>query len=1552
MTNEQIIAAGQQIYDETEVGANTSERIGGVIKGIGQRLATRDTEVDEALTQLANQNAGIDAKNGYYTNSQAANESALTVTAPGYVLSAGGNIRIKMAHANTASSVTLNINNTGAKALYYNGEPVDSENTWKDNETIVVYYDGEKYLATNSLGGGNGKLYDTTGVNTDGAMTQKAVSDLLMDDAYGIQGTLNKGGGQIPPAQGDILTLWQPKELEVSVNRIYLDKDVVSAILSANDGTITIAVADSNRTTIATYTTQWTLGEYIIDLTSLNIVVPAGGYIGISCIRPDGTNPLYRSASLSALPYTYSKLSSSVGGTGSENTGNYKPYYLIEYTYKVEKRDIIYTPSSIGNVSVKTANASVLTPFWEPLSEDAVLRSISFSLSSALSDVKPIYIYIAHGSGNSNGWTITSEYVAYLQIGESSVDISDLHITVKAGELVIIKPDADIMGIIGKSTREIPNIMFSGGLNIGKQSTASNQSNTPYEFNYKIDYDVIGNQSDALGELEERIESLENGAGTTTTDKSAVSQMSDDAGKLALVKNGSQSFAASHSDIVKVNGGGVLTDELDSLHSNINDIDNNVKDLTRMSIYGSTGTLVSASTALANVNSIWKPINNQVVLDKLYLDEALVSNITDVNTNNKLKVIVADSNRYTLKVYEKTLTQVDSVIDLSDMGIIVPSGGYAGIVNSKPDGTNPLYNMGSLQYLDSQNINLKETVGEQGTTTANAYHPRYILTYRRDVPKVDYITQQGSCGTVKQSTGAPQYRGFSNWDVKSVDVKLTRINFYGTHEDDIYFSIVVASGSGSSTGWTIHSEYRAKLPAGDSYVDLSELHIAVKAGDLVVLERNNTLYGTIGVSSKNTPNVYFQNLYPGSASTASGWNNTPYDFNYRIDYEIQSPIKEYTENLGEQVEVLSAGGGTVSISDMTGVLLTGSSLTYAGYTPPSYSWPERLNDLLDINLYNGGVSGSTLMGNVASVGNDAALGQVVKSKPSSLRPKYILWNNAANGTSSGAANYTRYVVADRVSRQWGAMPLIGGEEPEMQYRDWNAKDPDAFDQGVRGYAAQTGVLAMPICGLFEKLRAVYPYWGFNSGIHGNYRSQSPYMMLADLLGKLPIDKNVKMFRVRPTYKDGNPSVADLSYNNILDRLKYFTAIGSGRGNSVTTGEADNVPNDKIRTKFSVSGGTKTGNVSSETISMLKGDYVGFNKFGLIEFILPYIGVTKFSLSIKCDTMPTHVYVGVNSTSITYVDGNFSDDNMVWESVDFTYSDNYISAELSGAAVEYYDKVRILIECSGQYNMAYPSLTYYGGKAKAETTILSRYHYRKYGTELNPKTSMETGWNLTGNAQVKSFPALIANYPKGYNEVKSHVELCTSTDGCKKTVSIPAGSNKVAVRVVAQTFPKINTTRFSDNSNFIGTYCLVSKDVGISENDIKLTQQDIGNTYNILGENATVDASIVGYYLHLATQEECAEVLASGYVEEEEVVLKEYDYTYSTLIATFGNQTYVGESQQRRVVYNGWVEYYFEVDVLPTDTAIKIELSREDAIDGLPNSGLPMMIYDVSVQMIE
>ena len=52
MTNDEIIAAGQQIYDETEVAANTSERVGGVIKGIGQNLKKKDEDIENAKTEI------------------------------------------------------------------------------------------------------------------------------------------------------------------------------------------------------------------------------------------------------------------------------------------------------------------------------------------------------------------------------------------------------------------------------------------------------------------------------------------------------------------------------------------------------------------------------------------------------------------------------------------------------------------------------------------------------------------------------------------------------------------------------------------------------------------------------------------------------------------------------------------------------------------------------------------------------------------------------------------------------------------------------------------------------------------------------------------------------------------------------------------------------------------------------------------------------------------------------------------------------------------------------------------------------------------------------------------------------------------------------------------------------------------------------------------------------------------------------------------------------------------------------------------------------------
>lgn len=125
-------------------------------------LATNPGDLSGAFTDINGLRTDVNNLStlvGYYVCDTAASTSAKTVQATGYVLTNGGNIRIKMTHANTAaeSGVTLQIGSAAAKDLYYNGEPVSPENTWEDNEVVTVYYDGTQYQATNSLGGGGSR---------------------------------------------------------------------------------------------------------------------------------------------------------------------------------------------------------------------------------------------------------------------------------------------------------------------------------------------------------------------------------------------------------------------------------------------------------------------------------------------------------------------------------------------------------------------------------------------------------------------------------------------------------------------------------------------------------------------------------------------------------------------------------------------------------------------------------------------------------------------------------------------------------------------------------------------------------------------------------------------------------------------------------------------------------------------------------------------------------------------------------------------------------------------------------------------------------------------------------------------------------------------------------------------------------------------------------------------------------------------------------------------------------------------------------------------------
>lgn len=80
----------------------------------------------------------------YGSCSTAAGTAAKTVSCSGFALVTGAEITVKFTVTNTAANPTLNVNSTGAKAIYYNGAAI-SAGYLKANKTYSFRYNGTQY---------------------------------------------------------------------------------------------------------------------------------------------------------------------------------------------------------------------------------------------------------------------------------------------------------------------------------------------------------------------------------------------------------------------------------------------------------------------------------------------------------------------------------------------------------------------------------------------------------------------------------------------------------------------------------------------------------------------------------------------------------------------------------------------------------------------------------------------------------------------------------------------------------------------------------------------------------------------------------------------------------------------------------------------------------------------------------------------------------------------------------------------------------------------------------------------------------------------------------------------------------------------------------------------------------------------------------------------------------------------------------------------------------------------------------------------------------------
>lgn len=150
-----VLAGANEIFDDdknkkqNDINTETYS----LVNDINERLNGLSPDQQSALN-VATKATNNEIKLGYYVCDTEGNLAAKVISdATGYVLSKGGNMKVKMTNINTAMNVTLNINSTGAKPLYYNGERVTLNNSWEAGETVEVYYDGTSYYANNVAGG-------------------------------------------------------------------------------------------------------------------------------------------------------------------------------------------------------------------------------------------------------------------------------------------------------------------------------------------------------------------------------------------------------------------------------------------------------------------------------------------------------------------------------------------------------------------------------------------------------------------------------------------------------------------------------------------------------------------------------------------------------------------------------------------------------------------------------------------------------------------------------------------------------------------------------------------------------------------------------------------------------------------------------------------------------------------------------------------------------------------------------------------------------------------------------------------------------------------------------------------------------------------------------------------------------------------------------------------------------------------------------------------------------------------------------------------------------
>lgn len=405
-------------YDGTQASSTNTWEAGEVLEvyydgtqyqcasGGGGKFATgekvRETSITDEITPnsddlptsgaVAEETDNLKANIGYFTCDTAAATAAKVVAATGYKLTTGGNLRIKMTNANTANNVTLNINSTGAKALYYNGVQASESNSWESGDLLEVFYDGTRFQSlsltgiTREIGEIESTLYGTrteeTIIFTSGYIkTDLAIGSTVDLTPKPTSGTTEYAIIQVSTAD------------QLLLNVVGGNASRAWAFVDASDNLL--AVADANTT-----------------LTNYTLSVPVNATKAI--INTDSSSTSYVIRNANAGLFIKSSDLEQTAGSASDKAVSQAAIFVTEFT-------IDTTPNYYINTGLSVGATVDLTP----------LQSSSY-IAYAIIDCENVIEFIINAKGGSDGraWAFVDGDNKLLSVSASNATVSNLHLNV------------------------------------------------------------------------------------------------------------------------------------------------------------------------------------------------------------------------------------------------------------------------------------------------------------------------------------------------------------------------------------------------------------------------------------------------------------------------------------------------------------------------------------------------------------------------------------------------------------------------------------------------------------------------------------------------------------------------------------------------------------------------------------------------------------------------------------------------------------------------------------------------------------------------------------------------------------------------------------------------------------------------------------------------------------------------------------------------------------------------------------------------------------------